>query len=84
VTSEPETDRHLLLPVENNIGPEARGLGYYIVTKQVTNNIEVPCVLWDDAPVDVTADQAIAAASSAFKDGGALAEAKESTSRTGC
>jgi putative DNA primase/helicase len=77
VTSEPETDRRLLLPVKNNIGPKARGQGYFIRTKYVTNNIEAPCILWDDAPVDVNADQAIAAASSAIKDGGALNDAKE-------
>jgi putative DNA primase/helicase len=77
VTSEPETDRRLLLPVKNNIGPKAAGRGYFIVTKLVTNNIEAPCILWDDGPVDVNADQAIAAASSAIKDGGARSDAKE-------
>jgi putative DNA primase/helicase len=76
VTSEPETDRRLLLPVKNNIGSKAVGRGYFIVTKFVTNNIEAPCILWDDAPVDVNADQAIAAASAAVKDGGALNDAK--------
>ena len=77
MTSEPESDRRLLLPVKNNIGSKAKGQGYYIVTKLVTNNIEAPCILWDDAPVDVNADQAIAAASSAIKDGGALSDAKD-------
>jgi putative DNA primase/helicase len=37
VTSEPETDRRLLLPVKNNIGPKAMGRGYFIATKYVTN-----------------------------------------------
>jgi putative DNA primase/helicase len=77
VTSEPGTDRRLLLPVKNNIGPKAKGQGYFIATKLVTNNIEAPCILWDDAPVDVTADQAIAAASQALRDGGAMEEAKD-------
>jgi putative DNA primase/helicase len=44
VTSEPETDRRLLLPVKNNIGTKAKGQGYYIVTKLVTNSIEAPCM----------------------------------------
>ena len=43
----------------------------------VTNSIEAPCIIWDDAPVDVNADQAIAAASAAIKDGGALNDAKD-------
>jgi putative DNA primase/helicase len=77
VTSEPETDRRLLLPVKNNIGTKAPGRGYYIATKLVTNNIEAPCILWDDAPVDVNADQAIAAASASVRDGGALNDAKD-------
>ena len=73
VTSEPETDRRLLLPVKNNIGLKAAGRGYFIRPKLVSNNIEAPCILWDDAPVDVNADQAIAAASAAAKDGGVRA-----------
>jgi putative DNA primase/helicase len=77
VTKEPETDRRLLLPVKNNIGPKALGLGYHIGTKTVTNRIVAPHVLWSDEPVDVTADQAIAAASASLKDGGSLKEAKE-------
>jgi hypothetical protein len=35
--------------------------GYHIGTKTVTNGIVAPHVLWSDEPVDVTADQAIAA-----------------------
>jgi len=76
VTTEPDTDRRLLLPVKNNIGMKAPGMGYYVSTKTVGNNIIAPCILWDDAPVDVTADQAIAAAHAALKDGGSLKDAK--------
>jgi putative DNA primase/helicase len=76
VTTEPETKRRLLLCVKNNIGQKALGLGYYLGIKAVTNDITAPYVLWDDAPVDVNADQAIAAASAALKEGDALAEAK--------
>ena len=42
----------------------------------MTNGITAPHIVWDDAPVDVTANQAIAAAAQALKDGGALQEAK--------
>jgi hypothetical protein len=77
VTREPETVRRLLLAVKNNLGPKARGIGYTIGTKTVTNGIIAPHILWDDAPVDFTADQAIAANAQALKDGGALQDAKE-------
>jgi putative DNA primase/helicase len=77
VTSEPETGRRLLLCVKNNIGPKARGIGYTIGTKEITDQIVAPNVLWSDAPVDMTADQAIAAANAALKDGGAMKEATD-------
>jgi len=64
---EPNTDRKLLLPVKNNIGALVQGRGYYISTKQISNGIIAPCILWDDAPVDVTANEAIFEASQADK-----------------
>jgi putative DNA primase/helicase len=77
VTMEPETERRLLLPVKNNIGMKALGIGYHIGTKIVTNGITAPNILWSDEPVDVTADQAIAASSAAQRDGGSMKEAKD-------
>jgi putative DNA primase/helicase len=77
VTSEPETERRLLLPVKNNIGVKALGLGYHIGTKTVTNGIVAPNIMWSEEPVDVTADQAIAASNAALGDGGSMKEAKE-------
>ena len=77
VTSEPETTRRLLLPVKNNIGQKALGRGYFIGTKVVSKGIVAPYVQWDDAPVDVTADQAIADANRHAKDGSSLREARE-------
>jgi hypothetical protein len=78
VTSEPETDRRLLLSVKTNIGPKARGIGYFIGTKTITNRIIAPHVLWSDAPVDYTADQALAANAAAMKEHRSdLNEAKE-------
>jgi putative DNA primase/helicase len=61
VTKEPETDRTLLLPVKNNIGIKAIGRAYRIAAKEVSKGIVAPYIQWDDAPVDYTADQAIAA-----------------------
>jgi putative DNA primase/helicase len=77
VTAEPETDRTLLLPVKNNIGQRALGRAYRIVVKEIGNGIIAPYVQWDDAPVDYTADQAIAANAASMRHGGALKEAKE-------
>jgi hypothetical protein len=77
VTSEAETNRRLLLSVKNNLGPLAPGLGYSIGTKTITNGIIAPHVLWDDAPVDLTANQAMAAAAEAKRDGGSMHDAKQ-------
>ena len=77
ITTEDKTDRRLMLCVKNNIGPTPTGKGYFIEPKTVTNNIIAPHVLWDDAPVNMTADQAIAAAAAAQRDGGEVARAKE-------
>jgi putative DNA primase/helicase len=77
VTEEPETERRLLLPVKNNLGLKAPGIGYYIGTQLVSKGIVAPYILWDDAPVDLTANQALAANAAALKDGGALNKAKQ-------
>src|SRR5262249_29652693 len=60
--------RILFLAVKNNIGPKAPGRGYRIATKEVSYGIVAPYVQWDDAPVDYTADQVLAA-SGASRDG---------------
>ena len=62
---EPDAEgRCVLLGVKNNLGPKASGRGYSIATKQISNDIIAPYVLWDDGPVDLTADELVAAASS--------------------
>jgi hypothetical protein len=61
VTRDPDGDRNLLLPVKNNIGKKAPGLGYTIAAKVVSHGEEAPFIMWDSAPVRVTADEAIAA-----------------------
>jgi hypothetical protein len=77
VTADPDNpQRKLLLPVKNNIGRKAYGVGYSICTKVITDNIEAAAIVWDDSPVDVTADQAIAANAATARGEGSLAEAK--------
>jgi putative DNA primase/helicase len=77
VVPEPETQRHLMLAVKNNVGQKAQGRGYIIEGKTAAPGIIAPRIIWDDAPVDMTADQALAAINRHNKDGGSLTEAKD-------
>jgi hypothetical protein len=77
VQKEQDTDRNLFLSVKNNLGPKATNKGYRIATKEISYGIIAPYVQWDDAPVDVTADQAIAQAAATRRGGSSLAEAKD-------
>jgi len=56
-----DVGRMLFLAVKNNLGPKAQGRGYKIGTKEVSYGIVAPRTEWDDAPVDYTADQVLAA-----------------------
>lgn len=67
VTNEADSDRKLLLKVKNNIGVGAGGRAYRILTKEITYGIIAPCIAWDDAPVDVTASEALYEQSQAAK-----------------
>jgi putative DNA primase/helicase len=60
-TKEPETERRLLLPVKNNLGPLAAGLGFSLAQCFIGNEILTSYVVWDSAPVTTTADEAVAA-----------------------
>jgi putative DNA primase/helicase len=58
-TEEPGTDRKLLLPVKNNIGARAAGLGYRLEQTLIPDGIVASRVAWDSAPVTVTANEAV-------------------------
>jgi putative DNA primase/helicase len=60
---EPETSRHLFLPVKNNIGPQANGLGYFRESCRTQKGIQTSRIRWDGAPVKLTANQAMNAGS---------------------
>ena len=77
VVPEPETERRLMLAVKNNVGVKAQGRGYTIEGKTVAPGIIAPRIIWDDAPVDMTADQALVAINEHHKHGGSLKKAKE-------
>jgi putative DNA primase/helicase len=55
------TERNLLLPVKNNLGPLAPGLGYRLIQRIVEPGITASHVAWDTTPVRMTADEALAA-----------------------
>lgn len=62
-----DVGRMLFLAVKNNLGPKAQGRGYRISTKEVSYGIVAPRIEWDDAPVDYTADQVLAASGGSDK-----------------
>ena len=59
-----------MLPVKNNVDIKAQARGYNSRRKIVAENISAPYIIWDDAPVDMTADQALVAAAKHAKEGG--------------
>jgi putative DNA primase/helicase len=61
VIEEAETDRNLLLAVKNNLGPKADGIGYRIEPGATPRCIITSRIIWDSAPVTLTADEALAA-----------------------
>ena len=77
VTREPDSERRLLLCAKSNLAIMPSGRGFSVVTETLSGRaITAPRVLWDDAPVDLTADQALAAQAEASRRGSALQEAK--------
>jgi hypothetical protein len=74
---EVDGDRRLLLPVKSNIGPTAAGIAYRLEPAVTGSGIETIRVLWDPDPVDISANEALAAAAEAAKGGGQKREAEE-------
>ena len=62
VTEEAHTDRHLFLPLKNNLAPDRIGYAFRIETRLVAQDINTSAVVWDREPVTITADEALAAA----------------------
>lgn len=72
---EPDTERRLLLPVKNNVGARAAGLGYRLEQTIVSEGIVASRVCWDSAPVTMSANEAMRMTSTDGR--GARAEAME-------
>lgn len=69
VTKDPDDqERTLFLSGKNNLGKKAQGLGYRIGTVAVGPNKDILAsrVIWDEIPVKVTANQALAQAANRF------------------
>jgi len=66
VVGEPETERVLFLPMKNNVGKKRPGLAFTKVVKLITGDenekIEAPAIEWAAGEIDMTADEALAAA----------------------
>src|SRR5262249_61143034 len=56
--------RHLLLAVKNNLGTLSGGLGYHLTERIIASGIVALDIIWDQAPVTITANEALTAASS--------------------
>jgi putative DNA primase/helicase len=74
---DPGAERNLLLPVKNNLGTLAPGLGYRLEQTIITNSIVAPRIAWDSAPVTTSANEALAASATGANNSSALADAKE-------
>jgi putative DNA primase/helicase len=78
VIEEVGTDRRLLLQVKNNLGAISPGLAYRIKETILPSDIVSSYLCWDSDPVEVTAQEALAAANEAAKKhSDAMKEAKD-------
>jgi len=70
VTRDPDDEnRRLFLPVKNNLAPLGQGLAFRLEQRIVAEpGIVASFVIWDAAPVTITADQALAATDVARED----------------
>src|SRR5262249_6574457 len=63
VVEEEQTDRYLMLPVKNTVGPKAAACGYYITETYVDGDapppIKTTLIEWDQAPVSMSANEAL-------------------------
>jgi predicted ATP-dependent serine protease len=74
---ESETERRLLLAVKNNLGAMAQGLGFSLAPVDIGDGISTSRVVWDSAPVTMSANQALWAAAEDSKNHAARDEAKQ-------
>jgi hypothetical protein len=61
VTEEPGTDRRLFLPLKNNLGPDRVGYAFRIENRIVAEGIGTSGIVWDQDPITISAEEALAA-----------------------
>lgn len=68
--------RRLLLPLKNNLAKDIGGFAFSIVDAKLDNGLETSRIVWEDAPVNMTADEAMNARP-AREEAGAVDEARQ-------
>jgi len=68
--------RRMMLPLKNNLAKEGVGFAFAIESATLENGLESSKIVWEDAPVSITADEAMRVDAVAEK-GGALGEAQQ-------
>jgi putative DNA primase/helicase len=71
------TNRHMFLPMANNIGLEPKGLVFHIKEVKVAGGLRAPTVMWEKDPIIISADDALAAASERVSDPSPVDEATD-------
>lgn len=51
--------RHLLLSLKNNLARDVGGFAFSIADRTLDNGIETSMIVWEDSPVNMTADEAM-------------------------
>jgi putative DNA primase/helicase len=62
VTEEAGTDRRLFLPLKNNLAPDRIGYAFRIEDRIVADGIGTSSIVWDQDPITISAEEALAAA----------------------
>jgi putative DNA primase/helicase len=62
LTEEVGTDRRLFLPLKNNLAPDRIGYAFRIENRIVADGITTSAIVWDQDPVTISAEEALAAA----------------------
>ena len=77
VAPEKGTDRRLFVPAKNNLAIAQPGLAFRIEGKATSNGVTSSALVWDSAPVTVSADEALAPVMGRAKPQPALTDAED-------
>lgn len=77
VANEQGTDRRLFLPIKNNLAAPRSGLAYRVESKIASNGTIASAVVWESAPITISADEALASTSKPTNQQPALTDAAD-------